>query len=106
MQAVVIVGGNIDPRVLSSVALRGLMRQGRLSRVRVTMRDLPGQLGAAAAALAALGANVVDVTHDRLSAGLTSRSAAVDFLIETLDGEHARDVVAGLAAHGFDVAVV
>lgn len=104
--ALVVSGGNIDPRVLSSVALRGLMRQGRLTRVRVTMGDLPGQLGAATAALATLGANVVDVTHDRLSAELTSRSAAVDFLIETLDGDHATAVVDGLTAAGFDVVVV
>jgi len=104
--AMVISGGNIDPRVLSSVALRGLMRQGRLSRVRITMRDLPGQLGATTAALARLGANVVDVTHDRLSAELSSRLAAVDFLIETLDVHHAESVVAELRAAGFDVAVV
>ncbi|HXY91012.1 MAG TPA: threonine ammonia-lyase [Acidimicrobiia bacterium] len=99
----VVSGGNVDPRVLSSVILRGLGRQGRLTRLYVETDDLPGQLARIAAVLGDAGANIVEVEHGRLASEVAPRRARVSFVIETVDVDHAADVVDALGAAGFAV---
>ena len=101
--ALVVSGGNVDPRVLSSVVLRGLARQGRLVRLLVEADDLPGQLARIATVLGAAGANIVEVEHGRLATEVAARRARVSFVIETVDPEHADRVVAALQATGVAV---
>jgi threonine dehydratase len=102
----VLSGGNIDPRLLSSVVLRSLVRQGRLTRMRVETDDLPGSLGRLATAVGQLGGNLVEVVHERLLGGIPARRVDVDLLVETLDREHLERVVAGLAADGHVVTLL
>ncbi|MCX7960686.1 MAG: threonine ammonia-lyase [Burkholderiales bacterium] len=95
-----ITGGNIDSRVLAAVLMRGLVRDGRLVRLRVTMPDVAGSLAKAAAAIAAHGGNVVEVHHQRVFGPASVRSPEVEFVLETRDREHAREIVEALARAG------
>ncbi len=96
-------GGNIDLRMLSSVAMRELVRTGQLIRLDVPISDQPGALSALATALADAGANIVDVAHDRLSLSLNPKGAVLDAVIEVQDRRHGDAVLAALAQRGFAV---
>lgn len=95
----VLCGGNIDPRTLSSVTLRGLANQGRLNRIRVELDDVPGRLAQVSAIIAAERANVVQVDHDGLGS-TGARSALLELRIDTIDFAHAEEVLAALIADG------
>ncbi len=96
----VVSGGNIDSRLLSLVLMRGLVRAGRLVRLRVEVSDVPGSLARVTARIGELGANIVEVAHERWYYDVPVRMTEVDFLIETRDGDHARAVLDGLAEAG------
>lgn len=100
----VLSGGNIDLRLLASAMLRALARSGRLTTLSVSLPDRPGALHALTGVLATEGANVVELTHDRLGPATRLRSAVVDVQVETADRAHSDAVVAALRAAGFDVA--
>ena len=87
-------GGNIDPRLLAAVINRGLVRSGRLSRVRAEIDDRPGTLAALLAVVAEAGANLLDVQHQREFAAVPIREAEVELVIECQDAAH-RDAVIG-----------
>jgi len=103
---VVLTGGNIDPRLLASVIMRGLVRSGRLSRMRVALDDRPGALARLTALVADAGGNIVEVFHQRLFADIPIRSAEVELAVETLDRTHAEALVARLSDAGYRVGVV
>jgi threonine dehydratase len=98
-------GGNIDLRVLASGMLRALARTGRLTTLSVALPDTPGSLHRLTGVLAAEGANVVELSHDRMRLGARLRSAVVEVQVETVDRTHAEQVVVALVAAGFDVTV-
>ena len=77
--------------------MRGLVRAGRLVRLRVEVNDVPGSLARVTARIGELGANIVEVAHERWYYDVPIRMTEVDFLIETRDGDHARAVLDGLA---------
>jgi threonine dehydratase len=97
---ITICGGNIDSRVLSAVLMRGLVRDGRLVRMRVMMPDLSGSLAKVAALIGAAGGNIVEVQHQRVFGTASVRTPEVEFVIETRDREHTRAIVAHLGEHG------
>jgi threonine dehydratase len=99
----VLSGGNIDPRLLSSVVLRGLGRQDRLARFLVEIDDAPGRLAGVAQVLGDAGANIVEVEHRRLAPGVSPRRTLLALLVETLDAAHTEQVEAALAAGGYRV---
>jgi threonine dehydratase len=101
----VLCGGNIDPRTLSSVTLRGLANQGRLSRILVELDDVPGRLAQVATIIAAARANVVQVDHDGLGS-TGARSARLELRIDTLDAAHAQAVLDALIAAGIHADLV
>ena len=103
---VVLSGGNIDPLVLSDIIERGLVRSGRLVRLRVEMRDLPGALAKVTACLAEANANIEEVHHQRAFTDLPVLSAEVEFVLQTRGPEHVREIVAALDAAGFKAEVV
>jgi threonine dehydratase len=103
---VVLSGGNIDPLVLSDIIERGLVRSGRLVRLRVEMRDLPGALAKVTACLAEANANIEEVHHQRAFTNLPVLSAEVEFVLQTRGPEHVREIVAALDAAGFMAEVV
>jgi threonine dehydratase len=97
----VLSGGNIDPLTLASIMERGLARSGRLARITVELRDLPGALARVTAKLAALGANIEEVHHQRTFTHLPLQSAEVEFVVQTRNHEHVQEVLAELEAAGF-----
>lgn len=89
-----ISGGNIDSRVLASVLMRGLVRDGRLVRLRVVMPDVSGSLAKVAAMIAEAGGNIVEVQHQRIFGTASVRTPEVEFLVETREREHTEALVA------------
>ncbi len=98
-------GGNIDSRVLASVLMRGLVRDSRLVRLRVTMPDISGSLAKVAGLIAEGGGNVVEVQHQRVFGTASVKSTEIEFLIETRDREHTEALVALLEKNGVRVSV-
>jgi threonine dehydratase len=97
----VLSGGNIDPRLLASVIMRGLIRNGRLSRLHIELPDVPGAMATVSAVLGAEGANIVEILHQRMFVDVSAKSAAIEVTLETLDHAHVQRVVAALAAAGY-----
>jgi threonine dehydratase len=100
-----ISGGNIDSRVLASVLMRGLVRDARLVRLRVTMPDVSGSLAKVAQLIADAGGNIVEVQHQRIFGAASVRTPEVEFLVETRDSEHTRSLVRSLEEKGIRVSV-
>lgn len=97
----VISGGNIDSRLLASILMRGLIREGRIVRLRVETRDIPGALGHVAQVIGEKGANIVEIYHQRLFHDVPIRLAELDVVLETRDPAHVADIIAGLGGAGF-----
>jgi threonine dehydratase len=102
---VVLSGGNVDPRLLASVIMRGLIRDGRLSRLHIEVPDVPGSMGSITTILGDLGANIVEILHQRMFVDLSAKSAEIEVTVETLDHEHVERVVAALEKAGYLVQV-
>ena len=99
---VVLSGGNIDPLTLADIIERGMVRAGRLTRLQVQLRDLPGSLAKVTAALAEANANIEEVHHERAFTHLPVQSAVVDFVLETRGHEHVKQIIAALETAGFN----
>ncbi len=99
----VLSGGNIDTRLLASVLLRGLVRDGRIVRLRLMIGDAPGQLARVAGTIGKAGGNIVEVQHQRLFGGVVAKATELDVTVETRDRAHVGEVVAALQAEGFKV---
>ena len=97
----VLCGGNIDPLVLADIIERGMVRSGRLTRLIVELRDLPGALAQVTACIAAAGANIEEVHHQRKFTNLPVQSAAVEFVLQTRNHAHAAEIIATLKNAGF-----
>jgi threonine dehydratase len=102
---VVLTGGNVDPRLLASVIMRGLIRQGRLTRLHIEVPDVPGSMGDLTTVLGEVGANIVEILHQRMFVDLSARSAEIEVTVETLDLDHVDRVVAALEKAGYAVKV-
>src|SRR5580692_7920161 len=92
----VLSGGNIDPRLLSGVLTRQLAREGRLSRLRFDIVDRPGQLAAVVAVLSNAGANIVEVSHQRIFTDLPAKDVVLEVLIESRDRAHLASIIKAL----------
>jgi threonine dehydratase len=99
----VVSGGNIDSRILASVLMRGLVRAGRLVRLRVEVSDQPGSLARVTALIGEFGGNIVEVKHERWFYDVPLRMTEIDFLLETRDAANAGEIVAGLTDQGLPV---
>lgn len=99
--ALVLTGGNIDPLMLGELIERGMVRAGRLARIRVDLRDLPGALAHATKLIADAQANITEVHHQRAFTSLPVRNVEVDFVLQTRGPEHIQEVIDVLNAAGF-----
>lgn len=102
----VLSGGNIDARMLSSVLMRDLVRVGQILTLSIALPDRPGSLNAITNICAQEGANVIEVSHRRMGLDLAASTARLDITIETRDEEHARQVMLQIRAAGFSLSVV
>jgi threonine dehydratase len=97
----VLTGGNIDTRLIASVLTRELAREGRLTRLTIDLVDRPGQLAAVSILLAEVGANIIEVSHQRTFSDLPAKATLLELVIETRDRAHLDDVMTRLSASGF-----
>ena len=100
--ALVIGGGNIDPLMLAEIVQRGMVRAGRLTRVVVELRDLPGSLAKVTACVAEQNANIEEVHHQRAFTQLAVQNAEVDLTLKTRNHEHVEQIVQALRDIGFN----
>ena len=101
--AAVISGGNIDVTMLSRIIEKGLLRAGRVSKLRIILQDRPGQLEQVSHIIGGNGANVMAIHHDRTDVDLDIRDAILEITMETQDREHAQRIIAALREAGFNV---
>jgi len=97
----VITGGNIDTRLLASVLTRELVREQRIVSLRIIGDDRPGLLGAVSAIIGGLGANIIEVAHNRLALDVPAKGAEFDLLIETRDAQHTQEIMDALRERGY-----
>jgi threonine dehydratase len=102
----VICGGNIDIRLLSWVLTRGLVRDGRMVRLRVDIVDQPGVLAKLAHFIGSCGGNIMEVYHQRLFYNVPAKQAEIDVIVETRNAEHVHEIVAKLRDGGFPTRVL
>ncbi len=98
----VLCGGNIDPLLLASIIERGMVRAGRLARIQVSARDVPGNLARITALVAEAGANIDEVHHQRAFTLLAAQNVAIELVLQTRGHEHVQRVIDALNAAGFD----
>jgi threonine dehydratase len=101
----VLSGGNIDTRLLSGVLTRQLAREGRLSQLRFDIVDRPGQLATVVAVLSRIGANIVEVSHQRIFTDLPAKAVHLEIVVETRDRSHLDATIAALRAADLKVVV-
>ncbi|MCF8084255.1 MAG: threonine ammonia-lyase [Deltaproteobacteria bacterium] len=99
----ILSGGNIDLLSLSSIIQRGLVRTGRLVRLRVELRDCPGSLSEVTRRIADAEANIMEVHHQRAFTELPLQSAEVEFVLQTRGLSHVRALIKELKSAGYDV---
>ncbi|SDF68291.1 threonine dehydratase [Limimonas halophila] len=102
----VICGGNIDTRILASVLMRGLVRDGRLVRLRIDITDAPGVLARLSGLIGDTGGNIVEIYHQRLFHDVPVRKAEIDAVVETRNSTHVREIVSALEGGGFHTRVL
>ena len=91
-----LTGGNIDARLLASLLMRGLVRDGRLVRLRAELPDLPGVLSQVSGIIGGLGGNIVEVHHQRLFHDTSVKRAELDVVVETQNRRHVDTLIDAL----------
>jgi threonine dehydratase len=99
--AVLVCGGNIDVTLLSRIIERGLVKDGRLVRLRVHLPDYPGALHRLTGILADLRANIVETAYDRAYHGVNLGHTAIDITMETRGPAHIAEILAALLDAGY-----
>jgi threonine dehydratase len=102
----VLCGGNIDPLLLAAIIERGMVRAGRLARLKVSARDVPGTLASITATVAAAGANIDEVHHQRAFTTLAAQNVEIELVIQTRGPQHIADVLVALQSAGMDAKAV
>ena len=97
----VVGGGNIDVNFLARIIERGLVKDGRLTRLRIRIRDFPGALHDLTGVCARLRANILSIGHDRAYFGVLLGETAVDLSLETRGPEHIAEIVTALEHSGY-----
>ena len=98
----VLCGGNIDPLLLAAIIERGMVRAGRLARIRVSARDVPGSLARITAMVADAGANIDEVHHQRAFTMLSVQNVEIELVLQTRGRAHIAELLAVLNAAGFE----
>jgi threonine dehydratase len=97
----VLGGGNIDPLLLAAIIERGMVRAGRLARIRVSARDVPGSLARITAIVSEAGANIDEVHHQRAFTMLAAQNVEIELVIQTRGRDHIQGVLDALHSGGF-----
>jgi threonine dehydratase len=98
----VLSGGNIDPLLLTAIIERGMVRAGRLARVKVSSRDVPGTLAKITGIVAEAGANIDEVHHQRAFTLLAAQNVDIELVLQTRGRPHLAQVLQALRGAGFE----
>jgi len=99
----VLCGGNVDPRMLASIMVRGLERDGKIFSVRIIIPDQPGVLAQITGCFGANKANILEVTHRRMFLNIPVKGAILDIVAEVKDRAHGESLLAKIEALGYEV---
>jgi len=99
--AVLVCGGNIDVSLLARIIERGLVKDGRLVRLRIHLPDYPGALHRLTGILAQHRANIVETSYDRAYYGVNLGDTAIDITMETRGPDHIAELLSALSAGGY-----
>jgi threonine dehydratase len=99
----VLCGGNIEPLVLAEIIQRGMVKSGRLVRLRFDVRDVPGSLADVASQLGKLGANIDEVQHQRAFTTLSVERAQIEVVVQTRGAAHVEQILSTLRAQDYRV---
>lgn len=94
-------GGNIDTSTLGKILERGLVNDGRICRITVTISDRPGGLGRFASVIGEEGGSIIEIDHDRAFASDDITTVVVHCVIETRDEAHIKALTRRLEKEGF-----
>lgn len=97
----VLSGGNIEPLVLAEIIERGMVKSGRLARLRLDVRDVPGALADVATLLGRLGANIDEVQHQRAFSSLSVERAQIEVVVQTRGVAHIENILTAMRAQGY-----
>ena len=97
----ILSGGNIDITLISRIIERGMVKDGRLVRLRIRLLDKPGSLQEVAGVIAATRANIVELLHDRAYYGVDLGSTVIDVTLETRGPEQVEALLRALKAAGY-----
>ncbi|KQP49588.1 threonine ammonia-lyase [Pseudorhodoferax sp. Leaf274] len=98
----VLSGGNINPMLLAAIIERGMVRSGRLGRLRVSAADHPGSLAHIATVVADTGANIDQVEHQRAFTALSAQNVDIELVVQTRGRSHLDELVQALGQAGFE----
>ena len=98
----VLGGGNIDPMLLAAIIQRGMVRAGRLARLRVCARDAPGSLAKITGIVSQAGANIDEVHHQRAFTMLEAQNVEIELVVQTRGHAHVHSLLESLRAAGFE----
>jgi threonine dehydratase len=102
----VLSGGNIDPMLLAAIIERGMVRSGRLARIKVSARDIPGVLARITATVAEAGANIEEVHHQRAFTVLAAQNVEIELVLQTRGQAHVQQVLERLRAAEMEAALM
>lgn len=97
----ILSGGNIEPLVLAEIIERGMVKSGRLARLRFDVRDVPGALANVATLLGKLGANIDEVQHQRAFTSLSVERAQIEVVVQTRGVAHIDEILAAMRTEGY-----
>ena len=97
----ILCGGNIEPLVLAEIIERGMVKSGRLARLRFDVRDVPGALADVATLLGKLGANIDEVQHQRAFTSLSVERAQIEVVVQTRGVAHIEQILMAMRAEGY-----
>ncbi len=100
---IILCGGNIDAKILSSVLMRHLVRTGQISTITIKIPDKPGRLNSVSSICSQFGANILEVNHSRFTMDLPTSFAKLDITLETRNQDHLDKILKKIRDLGFPV---
>ncbi len=99
----VISGGNIDVNLIDRIIAQGLAKTGRIIRIAVTLRDVPGSLANISRIIGDGGANILHIHHDRISKDIPIGCTKVVLELETTGSDHIQEILGKLKEEDYAV---
>ncbi len=103
---IILCGGNIDSRVLSSILMRDMIRKGEISTLTITMPDKPGQLSNISKLCYEESINILAVEHSRFTIDLEANSARLNITVETKDHNHIKKLILKINSLGYETKII